>query len=438
MSAGSAGPALGIDLGTSGCRVLAWDPARDAVLAQAEIPLPPPCREGEASEQDPEAWWAALAEAVRALPQAVRQAVRRIAVDGTSGTLLLADADGRPLAPARLYDDARGRAASRRIAAVAPAGSGAHGAGSSLAKLLVWLEEGLPAGTAQALHPADWLTGRLTGLWGVADENSALKLGWDPLRREWPAWLEALAVPRRLLARVEAAGKPLGPMDPAVAESLGLPRSAVVCAGTTDSVAGFLATPASRPGDAVTSLGSTLALKLLAPRPVFSPPHGVYSHRVGGLWLAGGASNTGGAVLARFFDPHTLAALSARIDPERPSGLDYYPLPAPGERFPVADPRLPPRLDPRPADDARFLHGLLEGITRIEAEGYRLLERLGAGAVRRVWTVGGGARNPVWTRIRARMLGVPVTACPDAPAALGAARLAAGRLPGCATAAPVP
>ncbi|HHQ40808.1 MAG TPA: hypothetical protein ENK20_00765, partial [Chromatiales bacterium] len=90
----SGGLALGIDLGTSGCRVLAWDPAREAVRAQAETPLPAPRREGAASEQEPEAWWAALAAAARALPAAVRRAVRDIAVDGTSGTLLLADRSG--------------------------------------------------------------------------------------------------------------------------------------------------------------------------------------------------------------------------------------------------------------------------------------------------------------------------------------------------------
>lgn len=428
----SGGLALGIDLGTSGCRVLAWDPAREAVRAQAETPLPAPRRQGETSEQEPEAWWAALAAAVRALPAAVRRAVRDMAVDGTSGTLLLADRSGTPLGPAWLYDDRRGAEAARRITRIAPPGSGAHGTGSSLAKLLARIAAGLPPGTAHALHPADWIAGRLTGRWGMADENNALKLGWDPLARAWPAWLDRVGVPRALLPRVVPPGAPLGPLDADAAATLGLPPEAVVHAGTTDGVAGFLATPAARPGDAVTSLGSTLALKLLSPRPVSSPPHGVYSHRVGGLWLAGGASNAGGAVLARFFGPEALAALSARIDPDRPSGLDYYPLPAPGERFPVADPRLPPRLDPRPDDDARFLHGLLEGIARIEARGYALLAELGAPRVRRVWTVGGGARNPVWTRIRERLLGVPVTACPDAPAALGAARLAAGRLPAAA------
>ncbi len=63
---------------------------------------------------------------------------------------------------------------------------------------------------------------------------------------------------------------------------------------------------------------------------------------------AGGASSTGGAVLKEFFTSEQLKELSAQIDPDQPSGLDYYPLTKPGERFPVNDPHLEPRLTPRP------------------------------------------------------------------------------------------
>ena len=51
-----------------------------------------------------------------------------------------------------------------------------------------------------------------------------------------------------------------------------------------------------------------------------------------------------------------------------------------------------------------FLHGMLEGIARIEAEGYRCLVELGAPAPKRLLTAGGGARNPVWTAIRQRSI----------------------------------
>lgn len=74
-------------------------------------------------------------------------------------------------------------------------------------------------------------------------------------------------------------------------------------------------------------------------------------------WLVGGASNTGGEALSQFFTVDELGALSESIDPAVQSPLDYYPLPRPGERFPVSDAELAPRTSPRPESDAEFLHG---------------------------------------------------------------------------------
>ncbi len=127
---------------------------------------------------------------------------------------------------------------------------------------------------------------------------------------------------------------------------------------------------------------------------------------------------------AVFRRPHTWPHSAKQIDPAIASPLDYWPLPKPGERFPVNDPQRAPRLTPRPADDAEFLHGLLESLGRIEARGYGLLAELGATPLRRVETAGGGAQNPAWTHIRQRLLGVPVTRAAHTEAAYGAALLA--------------
>lgn len=90
-----------------------------------------------------------------------------------------------------------------------------------------------------------------------------------------------------------APGAPIGPLTPEAARRVGLPEGCIVCAGTTDSIAAFLAAGVDSPGQAVTSLGSTLAIKLLSDTRVDDARYGVYSHRLGGSWLVGGASNTG-------------------------------------------------------------------------------------------------------------------------------------------------
>lgn len=409
------GVAIGIDLGTSGVRAALVDAAGDPV-AFAAVPIAP------ARRREPQAWWQAAGEGLDALRgKAAFGSVRALAVDGTSGTVLPVDRAGTPLAPASLYNDPAPAAAVARIAAAAPEDSAAHGAASPAAKALDWRGH---AGMAWVLHEADWLAGQFCGRYGVSDENCALKTGYDPRIRCWPAWLHAAGLDVACLPRVQPPGAPLAPVRPEVAARFGLPRETLVASGTTDGCAAFLATGACGIGEGVTSLGSTLTIKLLSDRPLFAPHYGIYSHRLGDRWLPGGASNTGGAALARHFDAAALARLSAAIDPARASGLDYYPLPAPGERFPVADPAMPPRETPRPADDAAFLHGLLEGIARIEALAYRRLTELGAPALCSVRSVGGGAANAVWTALRARHLGVAMPPPRAQEAAVGVAGLA--------------
>lgn len=90
-----------------------------------------------------------------------------------------------------------------------------------------------------------------------------------------------------------APGSPVACVTPAAAAAYGLPASCLVCAGTTDSIAAFVAAGVTETGQAVTSLGSTMAVKLLSKNRVDDARFGVYSHRLGAGWLVGGASNTG-------------------------------------------------------------------------------------------------------------------------------------------------
>lgn len=414
---------LGIDIGTSGVRICALD-AMARVVAVSAVPIPAPIQEGPAIEQDPEIWWQAVTAALGDLAGKCDLArVARLAVDGTSGTLLLVDAQGAPTSPGLMYNDARAIAAAERIKSVAPAESGAQGPSAALAKLLHLLPS-MPATTRHAVHQADWIAGRLCGRFDYSDENNALKLGYDPIARRWPDWLDRLQIPRDLLPSVMVPGRIVAPIHPATADRLGLHRSAAICAGTTDGVAAFLATRASRVGDAVTSLGTTLVLKLLSDKPIFAATQGIYSHRLGNRWLAGGASNTGGAALLSQFSTARIAELTPLLDPAHPTGLDYYPLPKPGERFPINDPALVPRLTPRPSDDLAFFQGMLEGIAAIERSAYTRLAELGAPRITRVISIGGGAANAAWMEIRRRMLGVPVTLADETEAAFGTALLA--------------
>ena len=415
---------LGIDLGTSGCRAVAIDDAgRIRGCSRRPLPTSSHPRAG-ASEQVAEDWWQAVVACLQELRAQRPGHPRALSVDGTSSTLLLCDEGGKPLTPALMYDDRQALAQADRIARLAPKDSPARGPGSALSKLL-HLEARVPGNrAAHALHQADWINGRLSGLFGIADENNVLKLGYDPSARRWPAWMADLGFPTHLLPRVYPVGDPIGSLSADVARQLELPLDVLLVAGTTDSNAAALAAGVTAPGDAVTSLGSTLALKVYGTRPLSSAKYGIYSHRIGDGWLTGGASNSGGAVLRQHFSAAELVDLSRELDPQHPLGLGYYPLPGVGERFPRNAPHMPPLLEPRPDSARDFLQAILEGIADIEAEGYERLAELGARFPQRVFTSGGGAVNEAWRQIRQHRLGIPVTRAAQTDAAYGAALLA--------------
>ncbi|MFN5194795.1 MAG: FGGY-family carbohydrate kinase [Cyanobacteriota bacterium] len=382
---------------------------------------------------DPRGWRDGLISLISTINPALRRRIGALAVDGTSGTLLLCRADGRllggPLARALPYHLSCPEQGAAITALLQPDGPGFSGPAASvsgsLARALRLMQLADDTGQADVgmtllRHQADWISGWFLGDWSQAEEGNNMRLGWDPHRSRWAGAIRdqpwAAALPR-----IRPSGTVLGTVHAAVARQLGLASDCRVVAGSTDANAAVLAAEPDE-GDGITVLGTTLVLKQFVEHPIQGP--GISCHRVAGRWLAGGASNTGAGILRRFFSDGQLRELSRQMVPERPSGLQLRPLMRPGERFPVDDPDLAPVLEPRPVSDVLYLQALLEGLAAIEAAGWQQLEACGAPRVRRVISVGGGAVNPQWRRMRQRALARPVLNRPGLTAALGMAQLA--------------
>ncbi|CAM9895778.1 unnamed protein product, partial [Phaeothamnion confervicola] len=457
--------AAGLDFGTSGCRINVVDSETRTVTHEGAVSW----ASGDSSS--PAAWIDALETLIAQVPTELRQRLTRICVSGTSASCLLLDAATNAVTRGpRMYNcnvvselpPEVGAAALDDLRRIAPPAHTTLSGTSALAKLVAWHLEAPLLQTERLAHQADFVARHLrtvgtiscgdggyggndgySDCYGVVttDWNNALKAGYDVRELCWPAWLlesdlgRGGGIAAALPQRVVRPGAFTGTVSAALAARLGNGGSACrTVAGTTDSVAAFIAAGVDCAGVAVTSLGSTLAIKLLSDSFVEDASRGVYSHRLGTearpLWLVGGASNVGCATLRQEgFSPEELRSLSREIDPAHRSALGdlYYPLPgsgASGERFPTNDPRKAAVLEPRPASRAEYLQAILQAIARVEAEGFAALRSLGATELREVLTAGGGAVNPTWTAMRAGMLGVPTAAAANADAAYGAALLA--------------
>ena len=105
---------VGIDVGTSGVRGVAVSPAGE-LLAEAEEKIRQDHRAaGGIHEQDPGEWWEALCSVGQDIVKSLKDKsgdveLRGVAVTSTSGSLVVADAEGRVLRPAILYDDGEWR-----------------------------------------------------------------------------------------------------------------------------------------------------------------------------------------------------------------------------------------------------------------------------------------------------------------------------------------
>jgi xylulokinase len=417
---------------------LMWEPVECAVLPSA---LPATFLQkirqdhraaGGIHEQDPGEWWQALCSVGQMIVKTVKSKsgeveLRGVTVTSTSGSLVVADAEGRPLRPAILYDDGRGVEIAEELKQQGEDASTRLGPSFSLVKA-AWVkrqEPGVWEHTRYVLHPADWLTGKLSGEFGVSDFTNALKLGYDPENSSWTRTVGAAGLSDERLPRVHRPGDPIGQVSGVAAAETGLPVRTPVLAGATDGMASVIASGAGRRGDANTTLGTTLVWKVLHDgKP--EARSGIYFHlHPGGLWVPGAASNTGLGSIKPSGSAASVEEMDRLAANYLPTSVLCYMLSARGERFPFANPKAESFVEGNPRDGGEFYAAQLQSIGFVERWGYEILQSCAVNVGDRVFSTGAAARSPVLSQLRANVLGKTVMRPRYPTAAFGAAILAA-------------
>jgi len=265
---------LGVDSSTQSTKVELRDADDGRLVASgraSHAPTFPP-----RSEQDPDGWWEALRAAVAALPPLPIDAV---AVAAQQMGLVAVDAAGRPVRPAKLWNDTESAPQSRRLVERLGAAAWARACGSvpvasfTVTKL-AWLRDNEPSSFARMAHallPHDWLTWRLADRF-VTDRGDASGTGWwSPGEGRYREDLLALVDADRdwttmlptVLGPIETAGS----MTARAARELGLKASgALVAPGTGDNMAAALGVGLVT-RDVVVSLGTSGTVYALSETP---------------------------------------------------------------------------------------------------------------------------------------------------------------------------
>lgn len=415
MSSGGAPVYLGIDLGTQSVRVMAVTES-GSIAAVATQPLTS-TRDGARHEQDPEQWWRAVVTCSRTVMAQLGHAeVKGLAIDATSGTILLMDERLNTLTPGLMYDDGR---AKEEAALCNEAGSALWTSLSykmqaswALPKLL-WLHRNgqIPEGSKLA-HQNDFINARLAGEMIAADSSNSLKTGFDLVKMQWPGdVLAKLNLDSAIFPKVVLPGTKIGEVCECASET-GIPAGTPIFAGMTDGCAAQIASGATTVGSWNSVVGTTLVMKGVTEELLHDPLGVVYSHRsADGKWLPGGASSTGAGVITKEFPGADLDALNAAALQHGPTKLVVYPLAGQGERYPFSAPDAQGFTLGEPQSNEDKYNGTLQGIAFLERLAFDALRKIGAPTGGTFTISGGATKSAALNQIRAdvmeREIGVP-------------------------------
>lgn len=435
---------LGIDVGTQSVKALLYDAQRRQVVDVQSAAVDLISKADGMREQLADWWLAALGVCLAAFSQAHRTSVVAIGVSGQQHGFVPVAADGRVLAPVKLWCDTSTLAECREITeafggearCIAEVGNPIL-PGYTASKIR-WLKKHRPGDYAQLatiLLPHDYLNFYLTGE-RVMECGDASGTGLlDIRRRTWHAGMLAAVDAERdlgqLLPPLAESGAAIGQLRADVAAEMGLPAGIPVASGGGDNMMAAIGTGNVSAGRLTVSLGTSGTLFTSADQPVVDPEGA----------LAAFCSSTGGWLpLLCTMNCTVSTELTRRLLALDIDALEHHAAAAPagaqgvmtlpffnGER----SPNLPTGkacimgLDENNYSRENLLRSAMESTVYGLRLGLDALRAQGC-AVESLRLTGGGAGSATWRQMVADIFNVPVSMqTVDEGAALGAALQAA-------------
>lgn len=436
---------LGIDMGSTGLKAVAFEAGSGATLAACGAALPYQRLPRGGCQLAEPAIRAALFDALRQVAQQLgpRAAdVRALCCTGHGAGLYALDRHGRLLgghAVASTDQRAASRAqavpAARRAALFDAVGCGPWSGQPTLIAAELFGADAVRRGDIhRLLFAKDYLAFLLTGevATDTSDASTAglLELDtatWSPLPFEaagLDGWTAAMLPPLR------PAGSVIGRLLPASADACGLPAGLPVALGTIDLLASLAAVDAQKRGHAVAVLGTWCVNAVIGPLREPKPAVGAvvnFGAPAQRLYLENSPSSMANvAWLAGALQFPSAAAVvdCAMSVPLGAAGLRFLPFVNGGGAPPGARAGFV-GLQPQ-HDRAHMARAVVDAVAALHARHLRRLAALGLGVPGVAAALGGGARDVRLVQLLASFLGHPVERCgDDETGARGAAMLAA-------------
>jgi xylulokinase len=442
---------LGVDVGTSGVKAILVNRSGD-LEASANTPLSLSTPRPGWAEQDPDAWWEAAAQSIRAVVGSDRSRLSRIGAVGISGQMhssVFLDRSGAVIRPALLWCDGRttdecveitravGGEDRLRDLACNPALEG-----FTLPKVL-WLRKHEPqafARLAKVMLAKDYIRYRLTGVIATEPSDASATLMYDPANLRWSdEILSAVGLSDTIVPDVGGSSDVLGRITTAAAAACGLRSGLSVVGGGADNACGAAGVGVVAPGEVVASWGTSGTVLAPMAKPSVDPKLRAHTfcHVVPECWYLMGVVLSAGGAFAWYRDQlardlatapdanQRLNDEAARIPPGA-EGVIFLPY-LQGERTPHRDAAARGAFVGLSLAHSRghLTRAVLEGISFALRDSVSILQELGLSPQQLLLT-GGGAKSAFVRQLQADVYGVPVrTVNREEGPAYGAALLAA-------------
>ncbi len=454
---GQEGPyVIGIDGGTESIRIGLFDLRGNLLLSRSKAYETYHPQSGWA-EQDPEAWWASLKEAMADLLGGAKvdpHDIEGIAADTTCCTVVFLDPDMKPLRNALLWMDVRAAKEARFIAESGHPALKYNGHGNVSAEWMpckaLWVKRNEPdiySGAAVVCEYQDFINHRLTGRKTASINNASVRWYYDDVEGGFPSsFYEAIKL-GDLISKfppdVLDIDQPVGRLTPEAASQLGLTEETVVAEGGADAFVGMIGLNVIEPGRLAFITGSSHLHLGMSPMAFHKKGiFGSYPNAVirGQHTVEGGQISTGS--ILKWFKTHFLGhqareaenlnedlyklmdrkAREITLGSEGLIVLDSFQ----GNRTPLVDPDLRGAiwgLSLRHGPEHVF-RAILEGVAYGTEYIFRQFREAGYEA-KEIYACGGAAKSLFWMQIHADVSGLPIyiPEVQDAPL-LGSAILA--------------
>ena len=445
---------LGIDIGTSGTKTVLFDEQGNGLASYTgEYGMAQP--QNGWAEQQPEDWWQAVVDGIRAVLQKSGVDAAAIAGIGLSGQMhgmTLLDKEDRVLRPAIIWCDQRtaqecaeieelmgGR--DKLIAVTANPALTGFTAGK-----IRWVQKHEPEiyeKVAHILLPKDYVRLMLTGEYATeVSDASGMQLLDVPGRCWSDTVLEKLGIDKKLLGKVYESPEITGRVTAQVADLTGLKAGTPVVGGAGDNAAAAVGTGVVREGRAFTTIGTSGVVFAHTDKVTIDPKGRAHTFccAVPGCWHVMGVMQAAGLSLKWFrdtlcaeessvakemgIDPYDLINKEVSRSPIGANRLFYLPY-LMGERTPHLDADCRGAFIGLSAMHSKkdMLRAVMEGVSYALKDSQSLFGEMGL-SINHMAACGGGAKSPIWRQMLADLYGCDIMTVKGEGPALGVALLA--------------